>query len=86
MSSLSIRGVDSQLAEILKQKAKEVQKSTNQLVLEILRKHVGLEKEKRFTQEYDDLDNLFGRWSEQEFDQISSKIGSERKIDEDLWR
>ncbi len=86
MSSLSIRGVDSQLAEILKQKAKEVQKSTNQFVLEILRKHVGLEKEKRFTQEYDDLDNLFGRWSEQEFDQISSKIGSERKIDEDLWR
>ncbi len=85
MSSLSIRGVDPQLAEILKQKAKGVQKSTNQLVLEILRKHVGLEKEKRFTQEYDDLDNLFGRWSGKEFDQISSKIDAERKIDEGLW-
>ncbi len=85
MSSLSIRGVDPQLAEILKQKAKEVQKSTNQFVLEILRKHVGLEKEKRFTQEYDDLDNLFGRWTEKEFDQISSKIDAERKIDEGLW-
>jgi len=86
VSSLSIRGIDPELAETLKRKAKGTQKSINQFVLEILRKHVGLEKERRFTQEYDDLDNLFGRWSEKEFDHISRKIGAERKVDEELWK
>lgn len=86
MASLSIRGVDEQLSAILKQKARASKKSLNQLVLDILRQHAGLEKEKRFTREYDDLDNLFGRWSEQEFLEIQGQIDSQRKIDEELWK
>jgi len=85
MSSLSIRGVDPQLAATLKQQAKASQKSLNQFVLETLRKHVGLEKEKRFTKEYDDLDELFGRWTAEEFDQIQGKVDGERQIDGELW-
>jgi len=86
MNSLFIRGVDPLLVATIRQKAKVAQKSTNQFVLEILCKHVGLEKEKCFMQEYDNLDNLFGIWSEKEFDQILSKIDAERKIDEELWK
>lgn len=86
MRSLSIRGVDEQLATTLKQRAKESKKSINQFILETLRKHVGLEKEKHFTKEYDDLDSLFGRWSEEEFNQIQEKIDSERQIDGELWK
>ena len=86
MSSLSIRGVDPQLAATLKQQAKASQKSINQFVLEALHKHVGLDKEKQFTREYHDLDDLFGRWSAEEFVQIQSKIDGERQIDEDLWK
>ena len=85
MSSLSIRGVDPQLAIVLKQQARKSQKSINQFVLEILRQHVGLMKEKHFTREYDDLDNLFGRWSDEEFAYIQGKIDGERKIDWELW-
>ena len=85
MSSLSIRGVEPQLAATLKQQAGASQKSINQFVLDTLRKHVGLEKEKRFTREYDDLDELFGRWSAEEFEQIQGKIDGERRIDEELW-
>lgn len=85
MSSLSIRGVDPQLAAILKEQAKKSQKSINQFVLETLRQHVGLMKEKRFTREYDDLDNLFGRWSDEEYADIQGKIDAERQIDEELW-
>ena len=85
MGSLSIRGVDKQLSAILKQQAQAAQKSVNQFVLETLKKRVGLEKEKRFTREYDDLDNLFGKWSAEDFDRIQGKVNSERSIDSELW-
>lgn len=85
MNSLSIRDVDPQLAAILEEKARKSQKSIDQLVVEILRQHVGLMKEKRFTREYDDLDHLFGRWSDEEYTAIQGKIDHERQIDKDLW-
>ncbi len=85
MGSLSIRGIDKHLSATLKKQALAAQKSVNQFVLEILRKRVGLDKEKRFTREYDDLNNLFGKWSAEEFDRIQGKINSERRIDNELW-
>ncbi|HHH54611.1 MAG TPA: antitoxin [Bacteroidetes bacterium] len=86
MKALSIRGVDEQLSTLLKQQAKASQSSVNQFVLETLRKHVGLEKDKRFTKKYDDLDSLFGKWSKSEFDQIQGKVDDERRIDEEHWK
>lgn len=85
MRSLSIRGVDDQLANLLKQEAAAANKSVNQLVLEILKRHVGLEKKKLFTEEFHDLDHLFGKWSKAEFEKIQGKIDTERQIDEELW-
>jgi len=86
VKTLTIRGVDEELAAILKQQAKSAQKSVNQFVLETLRQHTGLDKKKHFTREYDDLDGLFGKWSAKDFNQIQGKIESERKIDEELWK
>lgn len=57
----------------------------NQFVLELLKRGVGLEKEQRFTNEYSDLDSLFGRWSEKEFNAIQKKINSESIIDQEIW-
>jgi len=42
-------------------------------------------KEKKYACEYDDLDDLFDRWSEEEFKEISAKITKERQIDQNLW-
>ena len=86
MGAISIRGVDEQLAGRLKQLAGKAQKSVNQLILETLRKHVGLKKDNNFTREYDDLDHLFGRWSAEEYKTIQGKIDGERGIDEELWK
>ena len=86
MGSLSIRGVDEKLATLLKKSASLEQKSVNQLVLETLKKHVGLTKEKRFTRKWNDLDSLFGKWTEEEFSKIQEKINNERQIDEELWK
>lgn len=86
MKSMSIRGVNDQLVALLKDRAVASNKSVNQLVLEALQKFVGLDKKKRFTNEYHDLDNLFGKWSEDEFTLIQEKIDSERLIDQELWK
>ena len=54
--------------------------------LETLRKHLGLDKEKRFTAVHHDMDHLFGRWSEAEFAAIQKKIDAESQVDAELWR
>ncbi len=86
MGSISIQGVDEQLTALLKQQAAKARTSVNQFILDTLKKHVGLEKEKKFSKEYDDLDHLFGSWSEEEFSEIQGTISSERRIDPELWQ
>jgi len=86
MGAISIRGVNEELAKRLKQEADSNQKSLNQLVLDLLRHHVGLDKKKRFTKKYHDLDALFGQWNDDEFYAIQGKIDAEGQIDEELWK
>jgi len=85
MKAVTIRGIEPEVSERLKLAAAEQGKSVNQLTIEIIKESLGLKKEKKFSREYDDLDDLFGRWSEDEFEEISSKIASERQIDQNLW-
>jgi hypothetical protein len=85
MKAVTIRGVDQELAEKLKATAKKQRKSVNQLTIELIRTSLGLDKKKKFSCEYDDLDDLFGRWAEEEFKAINLKIKRERIIDPELW-
>ena len=86
MKAVTIRGVDAEVAEKLKSMATAQGKSINQLTLEIIKEGLGLKKEKKHTREYDDLDDLFGRWSKSEFQNIQDKIDNERNIDPELWK
>lgn len=86
MTSLSVRGIDAELAEALKRRARESEKSVNQLVVEILRNSVGLNKSKKFTQVHTDLDRFFGTWSEEEHRLVQGKIDAERRVDPELWK
>jgi len=86
MKSISIRGVDDQLAFLLKQEAEAARKSVNQFILETLKKQLGLSKKKRYTHVHHDLDSLFGMWSKDEFDGIRGKIDAERRIDPEIWK
>jgi hypothetical protein len=85
MKAVTIRGVEPELAEKLKSAAAKQGKSINQLTLDILKEALGLRKGKKYHREYDDLDDLFGRWSEDEFNEIQSKIDQERQIDPEIW-
>ena len=85
MKSMTIRGIDERLEKALKQTALEKGISMNQLMVEALKGQLGLSKEKRFTRVYDDLDHLFGCWSQEEYEAIQGKIDAERVIDTELW-
>ena len=85
MKAITIRGVDPKMAEKLKEIASSQKKSMNQLILDILRQSIGIGKEKRYTKVYDDLDELFGQWSDSEFEQIQRGIEAQREIDPELW-
>ena len=85
MKAITIRGLDPLVSEKLKQVAKKEGKSVNQLVLDLIKQNVGMQKKKKFTRQYDDLDHLFGKWSRSEFEKIQGFIESERKIDPELW-
>ena len=84
MKAITIRGIDPSVSDKLKKVAKSEGKSVNQLVLDLIKQSVGMQK-KKFTRQYDDLDHLFGKWSRSEFEKIQGFIDSQRKIDPELW-
>ena len=86
MKTITIRGIHPELAEKLTKTASQSSKSINKLLLDTLEERFGMKKKKRFTNTYDDMDHLFGRWTEQEFQQIQEKIDTGRQIDEELWK
>ena len=86
MKTITVRGLDGELSESLKREAEQQGKSINQFILDALRERLGMKKAKKFTVVYNDMDHLFGRWSEKDFEKIQRAIDAERKIDEELWR
>jgi hypothetical protein len=80
MKTITVRGIDASLAEKLKQTAKKEGKSVNQLVLDSIRDHLEENERKKFTRIYHDMDHLFGKWTQAEFETIQGKIDSERKV------
>jgi hypothetical protein len=54
-------------------------------VLDVLKDYAAHHK-KLYTLEYHDLDFLFGRWTDSEFNNIQAKIDNESQIDDELWQ
>ena len=86
MKTVTIRGVAPEVAEKLRSTAAKQGKSINQLTLDIIKESLGLKKEKKYSRKYDDLDDLFGRWSDDEFKAIHDRINAGRQIDPELWK
>ncbi|MDO9263317.1 MAG: antitoxin [Desulfosalsimonadaceae bacterium] len=85
MKSILIRGLEPSLADQIKTQARSLGKSVNQYIKDIIKEKIEGEGGKKYTEIHHDLDHLFGRWSEEEFQQIQGKIDSERTIDPELW-
>jgi len=85
VKAITIRGIDSSVFSKLKQVARNEKKSVNQLVLDMIKQNIGMQKRKKYTKKYNDLDHLFGIWTDTEFDKIQGIIDDQRKIDRELW-
>ena len=86
MKTLAVRGVEPELYDTLKHMAKHQGKSVNQVIIDALKKHSGFEKEKKYSQVHHDLDDLFGRWTQKEFNKIQGKIDTEWRNDPEFWK
>jgi len=84
MNTITIRGIDTQLSEKIKEKSKKSGESINKMMLKILRSTFGLEKNKTFPT-YHDLDDLAGTWTEQDEKEFNKNTKDLRKIDKELW-
>ncbi len=85
MKAITIRGIDASVSSKLKQVAKNKKKSVNQLVLDMIKQNIGMQKNKKYTKKYNDIDHLFGKWTDAEFDKIQGVIDTQRTIDRELW-
>ncbi|MFH7327122.1 hypothetical protein [Desulfurivibrio sp. C05AmB] len=85
MSTITLRGVDPQLAQSLKERAKQENSSVNALLLTIIKESLGLEKKQR-RKRYNDLDHLAGTWSERDAAEFEQAISSFETVDENLWQ
>jgi len=86
MKAITIRGVDEILEKKLKGAAKDKSVSVNQFILNSLRKSLGLEKDKSHTREYNDLDFLFGSWTNKEFEAFEKTQKDFQSIDSEMWK
>ncbi|OPL12111.1 MAG: antitoxin [delta proteobacterium ML8_D] len=85
MKSITVRGIDPSVADMLKNEAAREGKSVNQFIKDIIDAKLGLGNQKKHSATYHDLDHLFGKWDKEEFEKIQGKINRERVIDEELW-
>ena len=85
MKTITIRGIDPGLDQVIKVQAKQSSLSINQWVLKALKKVTGMEKEPVFKKHHD-LDALAGGWSKEEARTFQKNTKMFENIDEDVWK
>ena len=85
METISLRGIDDELAENLKRVARKTGVSINKTVLDILRNSLGLGSKRRECV-FHDLDDLAGTWSDADWQQFKKATKPFAVIDKDLWK
>jgi len=85
MKTLTLRGIDDELASGLERIARQGRESMNAVILHLLRDKLGLSKP-RFREEHHDLDDLAGTWTQEEARDFDAVVSEFSRIDEALWR
>lgn len=77
----TLRNVPPALDRALRRRAKQLDKSLNEVALEALARGVGVESEMK---EQHDLDFLIGSWVEDPA--VDEALAAQRNVDADIWR
>jgi hypothetical protein len=79
MKSITVEGIDPNLSQKLEETAQARDITVNQLLLDLIHAHFDETPEEG--PPFHDLDHLFGRWTEEEFQRIQGKIDEEKIMD-----
>jgi len=82
---MTIRGIDDEVAVLLKERAKNEGISINGLILKMVKESLGIEKKKRM-KIYLDIDHLAGTWSEKDLKEFQKNVEDMEKIDKEIWK
>ena len=87
MKQLTIRGVDEELHHALREGADRHGMSINRYVLSVIKESIGLANSGVLRDaEFNDLDDLAGTWTQQEYDEFKGHLQTQRTIDAELWQ
>ncbi|MCB0562784.1 MAG: hypothetical protein KDD01_00250 [Phaeodactylibacter sp.] len=84
MKSITIHNLDSRLATLIERRAKEEGVSMNKLIKGLLAQALGLSTQHRQDRE-EEFKDLFGSWSQAEFDEFEKQTEDFRTIHPDDW-
>lgn len=84
--SIVIRNLNDKAAFCLKSLAKKEGVSVNSLMLKIINRAVGLEKEPCKTHMHNDLDYLAGTWDKNDLKEFNKNTAFFETIDQEIWQ
>lgn len=85
MKTLTLRGIDDELAQGLERLARQGRDSMNAVILRLLRDRLGLSKPK-FREVHHDLDDLAGTWTREETREFDDVVREFSHIDDEMWK
>ncbi|MEK6558376.1 MAG: hypothetical protein AABZ14_08785 [Candidatus Margulisiibacteriota bacterium] len=85
MGTITIRNIDNQLNEILKQNAKKNNLSLNRWLLQVLNRVAGNEKNVQL-QTHHELDALSGGWSKKDVQAFDKNTKLFEQVDGEIWK
>ena len=83
MGQITIRGMDPELEQEIREQALKNRKSLNNIIIEMISRQTGM---KRKNPHADSLRKLAGGWSRKDADDFMNSIKSCEQIDEEMWK
>lgn len=85
MKTITVRGIDSNTANYLKQYASDHGTSVNTAIVNLLQQALGVTKQPR-QKIYHDLDDLAGGWTDNDLKEFENNTSQLSEIDKELWQ
>ncbi|OFW58616.1 MAG: hypothetical protein A2W01_02470 [Candidatus Solincola sediminis] len=86
MKQFTLRGLPKEIEKRIMKESKEKGISVNRAIVSLLEKQATTGKGRSNKNVYHDLDQLFGIWNKQEFEQFEKHLEAQREVDEELWK
>ncbi len=84
MKTLTLRGIDDDLDQKIREKSKLNGESINKTALKLIKSALGLQGSKPFPV-YHDLDALAGTWTKEEAEEFKDAVKELDEIEKDMW-